>query len=191
LISASVFSACAAFIKGEGLAISAVMTGALILYVLSNRPARGWTSLAKFAAVWLVLAGPWLLFQQTLPMEPAIARHEWSRMDLIQAIYDFPLVARYFLQDAANIMAWGLLWVLWIVVSVAGRHEIIKTPIKYVYLIVLGALFLDFLAVSIAPVSHPERAYFESRTPSRLLFHVAPLVVFLTAQLLPQSRSDT
>jgi hypothetical protein len=184
LISAALFSAFAAFMKSEGLAISAVMMGTLGLFILAHRPACSWSSLAIFVFIWLVLIGPWLLFRQTLPLEPAVERFQWSGAEVWRGLQNVPLVTRFFLQEAGRVTAWGLIWVLWGILSLFGRRQILATPLKYLYVIILGGLFIDLLVVAFAPIAHVERSFFESRALGRLLFHFAPLAIFLTFQII-------
>jgi hypothetical protein len=77
-----------------------------------------------------------------------------------------------------------LIWVLWAVLSLLRRRQILATPLKYLYVIMLGGLLMDLMVVAFAPVAHVERSFFQSRTLARLLFHYAPLAVFITLHLL-------
>jgi len=170
------------------LAFSAVIMGTLGLFILTHRQTRSWSSLAAFVLIWLTLIGPWLLFRQSLPLEPALERFEWSRDEVWRTVHNLPLVTRFFLQEASNPLSWGLIWVLWVVLSLVKWRQILATPLKYLYLIILGGLLADLLAVAFAPVGHVERSFFESRALARLLFQFAPLAVFLILHLLAHEK---
>jgi hypothetical protein len=127
---------------------------------------------------------PWLIFRQTLPPEPAAERFVWSGTEFVRAVSRLPVVTKYLLLEAANPLSWGLIWLLWLVVSVMKWRHIHGSPMKYLYLIVLGGLLIDVLVVALAPIGNVKRAFFDSRTLARLLFHFAPLAIFLTTYLI-------
>ncbi|MBI3948968.1 MAG: hypothetical protein HY314_00715 [Acidobacteria bacterium] len=190
LVTAAVFSAAAGFTKNEGLAISAVMMGTLGLFILVHRQTRSWSSLATFMLIWLVLVGPWLLFQQTLPLELQAVRFVWSGAEVVRTLHTLPRVTRFFVQEAGNFLSWGLIWMLWVVLSLLSRRQMLATPLKYLYVIILGGLLVDLLVVALAPVGNVQRAFFQSRTLARLLFHFAPLAIFLILQMMAHEKTD-
>lgn len=186
LISAAVFSAAAAFTKNEGLALSVIILAMLPFFIFHHRHTHRWRAWFLFASIWAILIGPWLWFRQHLPVEQAVARLEWNMDAIIRLGQNAPSVIGFFLAEAANLFSWGLIWVLWLVLSLQQWRFIRETAIKYLYVIILGCLAADMLVVSLAPVSNIKRAFFESRAIARLLFQLAPIVVFVMLHLLHQ-----
>lgn len=192
LISAAVFSAAAAFTKNEGLALSAVIMVTLAFFIFHHRHTHRWRAWFLFASIWGILIGPWLWFRQQLPAEQAVARLEWSIEAVARLGQNVPSVIGFFLSEAANLFSWGLIWVLWLVLSLQQWRFIRNTALKYLYVIILGGLAADVVAVSLAPVGNVKRAFFESRAIARLWFQLAPSVVFVMLHLLyPQWREPT
>ncbi|RMG52462.1 MAG: hypothetical protein D6723_08710, partial [Acidobacteria bacterium] len=107
LIAAALFGAAAGFTKNEGLAMSALLAGALIVFHLRQGRRRAWLPLFAFAGVWMLVLGPWLVFRQTLPPEPAMARFQWSGAEVMRTAHNLPEVALAFLREAGRLTAWG------------------------------------------------------------------------------------
>jgi hypothetical protein len=183
IVSAAVFSAAAAFTKNEGLAMSAIILATLALFTIIHRHTHTWRALFTFVSIWAVLIGPWLWFRQRLPVELLVARAEWNMDAIIRAGQNLPQIIGFFLLEAGNMFSWGLIWVLWTILSLQRWPIIRHTVIKYVYLIILGGLAADILVVALAPVGNVKRSFFESRAIARLLFQLAPSVVFLVLYL--------
>lgn len=190
LISAAVFSAAAAFTKNEGLALSVVILATLAFFIFRHRQTHTWRAWVLFASIWALLIGPWLWFRQQLPVEQAVARLQWNMDVIIRLGQNVPVVIGFFLSEAANVFSWGLIWVLWLTLSLQQWRLIRHTAIKYIYVIILGCLAADVMAISLAPVSDVKRAFFESRAVARLWFQLAPSVVFVMLHLLYQQWRD-
>lgn len=192
LVATALFGAAAGFTKNEGLAMSALLAGALIVFLLRQGQRRAWLSLFIFAGIWVVMLGPWLVFRQTLPPEPAMARFHWSAAEVMRTVHHLPGVALAFLREAGRFTAWGFVWVIWAILSWLRRRQILSSPLWFFYVLVLGGALLDLIVIAFAPVARWERAFVESGTLARLLFHFLPLVIFLIGRLIiADERADS
>jgi hypothetical protein len=186
LISAAVFSAMAGFMKEEGLAIAVVLSGTVLLFAMMHRRDRPLIHTSFFFAPWLVLMAPWLYFRSTLPPDAHLERWEGELFDVLRLMQQLPESLGFFLREASHLLHWGMMWVLFLVLSLLGLRQTKTTDVKYLYLIILGSLACDCLVVALVPVTDLERTYYESRAVGRFFFHVAPVAVFLMFHLYEQ-----
>lgn len=190
LITAAMFGAAAAFMKDEGLAMSAVSVGTLLLFAVINRRDRPVSQVALFLTIWLVMILPWLFFRSRLPLEAYTERLQWNLADVARLMQRLPESLGFFVREAGHIARWGMIWILFLVLSLMLWRRIKASRLKYLYLIIFGSLALECVVVALAPLANLERSFYESRAVARFLFQIAPVAIFLTLHVLVNLQAN-
>ena len=213
-LCAGVILGGSALIKNEGLALLAMAGGSMGLFWLvgawranalastERTHARGLVDGALVFGIAALLAAPWLAIRGDIPsidedypqavkvmlgLEEAPADAPVGQPRSIgQAFARAPVVAGGSLTSFVHVLRWNLVWVLFIATVVTwlvlrGRR-LLAHPILPLLVATVGTLGAYGLILIVTPWDLP--LLFSTAIPGRIILHVVPLVIFVTAALM-------
>jgi|GEM_PF-5037410 len=219
-LCAGVILGGAMLVKNEGLALVAVAGATLGLFWIlgavranalaaqDRTNARGLVDGALVFGIAALMAAPWLAIRGDIPsidedypravkvmlgMEEAPDDAPVGQPRTIgQAFERAPVVAGGFFTSFAHVLRWNLVWILFIATVVTwlvvrGRR-LLAHPALPLLVATLGTLAAYAFILVVTPWDLP--LLFSTAIPGRIILHVVPLVIFVTAVLMWRRRAE-
>ncbi|MBI5234403.1 MAG: hypothetical protein HY880_08620 [Deltaproteobacteria bacterium] len=144
LMLSGLFMAMAAFTKNEGLLYLFFTGVSLVFYILLEKRGR-WMDIVRFALPALIFISPWIIFKAYYAIGSGHG-YETSSLDWSPALH-FEIIPIYFKEIFFSVNH-GLVFPFLFVISIMGVKVILKSNIKYLYLLLilfLGALLFLYI----------------------------------------------
>ncbi|MFQ5479672.1 MAG: ArnT family glycosyltransferase [Thermodesulfobacteriota bacterium] len=192
LVLSGIFFAMAIFVKNEGLFFAAA-AGAVLLLYLFMRKRSFITPLAGFIMPFILIAGPWLLFKYYYGIgfghSGASSGLKWFSDPFYSGKAGYgvhwevlSLAFRYTFFTAN----YNLIFPLWIIAGITALRTIIKTELKYLYLMILFLVSMfTFVYLTLEVTAVTEQTGIHRNTLTYL-----PIVYFAAALALSRVWPD-
>ena len=176
LVLAILFSVFVAFTKNEGLVLALINGVVMGAFAIRSRPRSGWTGAAIFFGGLLLLDGPWLIWNHSLPRT-----HEDYGTKLLSPLVLTNLgrlanVLPAMITKSAEFKTWGLLWFLLGSMALIGWRAFGRRFVQAVWIMLALQLAAYALVYCVTPWNLDELM---AISLDRLLWHTVPAVVLL------------
>jgi hypothetical protein len=179
IMLSAVFSALTVFAKNEGTAAFLISAVALAAFIILNRKKECLRHAGYYLVTSVVIMLPWLIFKRNITV---IQEDYFSKLSLHNVFGNFDRLSVIFpslFREFARLSNWNILWLIFAPAIIAGYKNFTRDPMRSLALILLMNIGLYVLIYVITPWDAQELIGF---TLTRLLIHVAPIVVFICAE---------
>lgn len=179
---AGCFGAGMLFTKNEGIGFFAILLVVVGSVVAFRRKAKE----ALSAAVWLVgvpllLTGAWFAFRSGIPKVHEDYGTRISPVFVFENASRVPQILRNSLEFFGNVQDWGVFWPVLAVALIVTARQWLRWPVLFLVMALAMVLSMYGYIYVVSPWQLDDLMV---TTANRLLLHVAPLCVFLLAELL-------
>lgn len=194
IIISAIFSGLSMFTKNEGLGLFAITIFCLCIFVLFNskeeRVKQNTKYLSMYIIIPILIILPWLIISTGMPTFLEEENYP-GRLTMNIIIGNFsrtPIILSSFCREFLDIKRWNILWILFGIAVIGSFRLTLKSPIKYILLILL----LDFSMFVLVYVITPwDVKALISCSMTRLIIQITPLAVFLSASQMGMILNST
>ena len=185
LFISAIFSGLAIFTKNEGLGLFTVTVFCLSLFILFNSKKgvvrQNIESLSTYIIIPMLIVSPWLLLSMGMPtfVEDENYPGHLTIATVIANIPRTPTILSSFYLEFMDIRRWNIFWILFSVAVIGGFKFVIKSLIKYLFLILILDFCLFVLVYIITPWNVKELI---SCSMTRLVIQITPIAVFIVSK---------
>ena len=185
LLISAIFSGLAIFTKNEGLGLFAVTVFCLSLFILFNSKkgvvGQNIESLSTYIIIPMLIVSPWLLLSMGMPtfVEDENYPGHLTIATVIANMPRMPTILSSFCLEFMDIRRWNIFWILFGVAVIGGFKFMIKSLIKYIFLILILDFCLFVLVYIITPWNVKELI---SCSMTRLVIQITPIAVFIVSK---------
>ena len=185
LFISAIFSGLAIFTKNEGLGLFTVTVFCLSLFILFNSKKgvvrQNIESLSTYIIIPMLIVSPWLLLSMGMPtfVEDENYPGHLTIATVIANIPRTPTILSSFYLEFMDIRRWNIFWILFSVAVIGGFKFVIKSLIKYLFLILILDFCLFVLVYIITPWNVKELI---SCSITRLVIQITPIAVFIVSK---------
>jgi hypothetical protein len=179
IVLSAVFTALTVFAKNEGTAAFVINAAALAVFVGFNRKREYMRRAAYYLAASVVIMLPWLIFKRNITV---VQEDYFSKLTLHNIVGNsdrLSVILPSLIKEFAVFSSWNILWLIFALAIIAGYRSLTRDPMRSLALIFLMNFGLYILIYIITPWDPQELIGY---TLTRLLIHIAPLVVFICAE---------
>ena len=194
IIISAIFSGLAMFTKDEGLGLFVITVFCLSIFVLFNSKKeiikQNIKSFSVYIIIPILIILPWLIISTGMPTFSEEENYP-GRLTMSAIIGNFsraPTISSSFCKEFLDIKRWNILWILSGIAVIGSFRLILKSPIKYIFLILLLDFTMFVLVYIITPWDVKELI---SCSMTRLIIQIAPLAVFLSAYQIKMILNST
>ncbi len=184
LFVSAVFSGLAIFTKNEGLGLFAITVFCLSLFIFFNSKKgivrQNITSFSAYIIIPMLIALPWLILSMGMPI--FVEEENYSGYlnlgTIIGNVSRIPVILSSFFLELMDIRRWNIFWVLFGVAVIGSFKFILKSSVKYIFLILILDFCLFVLVYIITPWDLKELI---PCSMTRLVIQITPIAVFITS----------
>ena len=184
LILSSLFTACMAWAKNEGVALAAInLLVVLIVNVKRSGPIVVHTAL--FYAIVGILCLPWAMFIRALPRTDEDYAGRLTPHNLLANTGRLPAILHGFIAEMMRFDRWGIFWLLMIalIVAAAFQRQFRSPSVKLLLMLLVLHLLVYIPAFMVTNWKIDDLMACSS---DRLLMHAAPVAAVLIGWLWPR-----
>jgi len=194
MVWGGLFLGFAAFTKNEGialLAITAIVSIPYILIYLKRRGAKTMRQAVLSLAIAFIAISPWLWTRARYGLDNDVLKLHGALPERIIGIFGhldrIPIIMYEFQKQFFGPKKWNIVWIIFFLLFLANIRKSFREETAYVSVSIIAMFILYSSIYLIIPVDGPIN-WFVATGVSRLLIHIVPLAVLLTALLCRERR---
>jgi hypothetical protein len=194
IIISAIFSGLSMFTKNEGLGLFAVTVFCLCIFVLFNSKKgiikQNIKSLSVYIIIPILIILPWLILSLGMPtfLEEENYPGRLTIGTIVGNLSRTPVILSSFCKEFLDVKRWNVFWILSGIAVLGCFKFTLKSPIKYILLILL----LDFTMFVLIYVITPwDVKALISCSMTRLIIQITPLAVFLSTHQIGMILNST
>ena len=194
IIISAIFSGLSMFTKNEGLGLFAVTVFCLCIFVLFNSKKEIIKQNIKSFSVYIIIPTliilPGFIISSGMPtfLEEENYPGRLTMSTIIENLPRMPVILSSFCKEFLDVKRWNVFWILSGVAVLGSFKFTLKSPIKYILLILL----LDFAMFVLVYVITPwDVKALISCSMTRLIIQITPLAIFLSANQIGMILNST